>query len=249
LVDKFGQGHALEKMTSVGRALERDLVVLHGSVSREHAELVNEQGTWRLRDRGSMNSTLVNGDKVDGRAKLVDRDLITFGDVSFCFLASPDALPRPEIVTIATAEAIEARAFSCAMRSDESDIELCLVAAYHSVGAGAGDVLYRSRGGNEWNDLKLSPLEFQLVNVLCRRWLDEADSPALTRGAVLTKQLAQILPFQSKYANEENVRQIVRRVRTALKRIGVEEVVKSIPRRGYFIAWTVSRQPFPASTP
>jgi hypothetical protein len=247
LVDSFGQGHALDSKTIVGRALERDLVLLHGSVSREHAELVNDKQSWRLRDLGSMNSTQVNGERVDGRAKLVDRDVVTFGDASFYFLASGDALPRPEIVTVATMEAIEARAFSCAVRSDESDIELCLVAAHHSAGAGAGDVLYRTRGGNEWNELKLSPLEFQLVNVLCRRWLEESSSPAPTRGAVLTKQLAQILPFQSKYANEENVRQIVRRVRTALKRVGVEELVKSIPRRGYFVAWTVSREPFPAT--
>jgi DNA-binding winged helix-turn-helix (wHTH) protein len=57
---------------------------------------------------------------------------------------------------------------------------------------------------------------------------------------VATKQLAKELPFQSRYANEENVRQVVRRLRTTLKKIGVVDVVKAVPGRGYYVAWSVS---------
>jgi DNA-binding winged helix-turn-helix (wHTH) protein len=49
-----------------------------------------------------------------------------------------------------------------------------------------------------------------------------------------------MLPFQSRYANEENVRQIVRRLRSALKKVGISDLVESIPRRGYYVAWSVA---------
>jgi DNA-binding winged helix-turn-helix (wHTH) protein len=57
---------------------------------------------------------------------------------------------------------------------------------------------------------------------------------------VQTKQLARDLPFQSKYANEENVRQVVRRLRSVLGEIGVENVLAVAPGRGYYLSCPVS---------
>jgi DNA-binding winged helix-turn-helix (wHTH) protein len=59
-------------------------------------------------------------------------------------------------------------------------------------------------------------------------------------GCVQTKQLARDLPFQSKYANEENVRQVVRRVRGVLGEIGVDTVLAVAPGRGYYLSCPVS---------
>jgi hypothetical protein len=51
------------------------------------------------------------------------------------------------------------------------------------------------------------------------------------RGCVPTKQLARELPFQSKYANEENVRQVVRRLRGALAEVGATGALAIAPGR------------------
>jgi DNA-binding winged helix-turn-helix (wHTH) protein len=57
---------------------------------------------------------------------------------------------------------------------------------------------------------------------------------------VATRQLARDLPFQSKYANEENVRQVVRRLRTVLGEIGVDNMLAVSPGRGYYLSCPVS---------
>jgi DNA-binding winged helix-turn-helix (wHTH) protein len=57
---------------------------------------------------------------------------------------------------------------------------------------------------------------------------------------VQTKQLARDLPFQSKWANEENVRQVVRRLRGALGELGVESVLAVAPGRGYYLSCPVT---------
>jgi DNA-binding winged helix-turn-helix (wHTH) protein len=60
------------------------------------------------------------------------------------------------------------------------------------------------------------------------------------RGCVPTKLLARDLPFQSKYANEENVRQVVRRLRAVLGEVGVDSVLAVAPGRGYYLSCAVS---------
>jgi DNA-binding winged helix-turn-helix (wHTH) protein len=57
---------------------------------------------------------------------------------------------------------------------------------------------------------------------------------------VQTRQLARDLPFQSKYANEENVRQVVRRLRQQLGELGCASVLAVAPGRGYYLACPVS---------
>jgi DNA-binding response OmpR family regulator len=86
----------------------------------------------------------------------------------------------------------------------------------------------------------LPPLEFQLLRALCMRASADADSPAAVRGCIGTKQLARDLPFQSKYANEENVRQVVRRLRAQLAEVGADGVLAVVPGRGYYLTASVT---------
>jgi DNA-binding response OmpR family regulator len=106
--------------------------------------------------------------------------------------------------------------------------------------AAGGALLSRVNGAQGWTECGLAPLEFQLMRALCTRAVEEADSPSAVRGCVQTKQLARELPFQSKYANEENVRQVVRRLRQELGAIGVENVLAVAPGRGYYLSCPVS---------
>jgi len=117
-------------------------------------------------------------------------------------------------------------------------IELCLVGTADA-GAG-GSLLSRAIGEAGWSERGLPPLEFQLLRALCTRATEEAGSPSSVRGCVQTRQLARDLPFQSKYANEENVRQVVRRLRAQLDELGTEAILAVAPGRGYYLACPVS---------
>src|SRR5947209_8538114 len=106
-------------------------------------------------------------------------------------------------------------------------IELCLVGTADAAAGGA--LLSRSAGADTWAERGLAPLEYQLLRALCARATEEANSPSAVRGCVQTRQLARDLPFQSKYANEENVRQVVRRLRGVLGELSVEAILAVAP--------------------
>jgi pSer/pThr/pTyr-binding forkhead associated (FHA) protein len=70
----------LDRVT-VGRAASTDISVdWDTEVSRVHAELERMGGDWTVADDGlSRNGTHVNGERVVGRRRLRDRDVIRFG--------------------------------------------------------------------------------------------------------------------------------------------------------------------------
>jgi pSer/pThr/pTyr-binding forkhead associated (FHA) protein len=77
---------------SVGRATLND-VALPGDteVSRLHAELECIGGEWTVSDDGlSRNGTWVNGERVAGRRRLRDGDVVQVGDTTLAFCAAPD---------------------------------------------------------------------------------------------------------------------------------------------------------------
>ena len=78
------------------------------------------------------------------------------------------------------------------------------------------------------------------MRALCIRAHEEAASPSTIRGCVPTKQLVNDLPFQSKYANQENVRQVVLRLRGVLTEVGVGGLLAVAPGRGYYLASPVT---------
>ena len=69
---------------TVGRKVDRDLVIPDPRVSREHALIVAESGEFFVVDQGSKHGTFVNGEKVD-RRKLQRNDRLEFGarDVAY----------------------------------------------------------------------------------------------------------------------------------------------------------------------
>ncbi len=236
LVDGFGVGHAIGASAVVGRGPAGDLVILDGSVSRDHAELTRSDGGWQLKDLGSRNGTQLEGQRVAGRAPLARRALVRFGDIGFVFIGDAVALPEPALRSIATGHAAGDAVFRFTLRGEH--VELCLVGARSDEQAG-GALLYRPHGQTAWAELSLPPLEFQLLRTLCDRTLADAAGPTKVRGCVPTRHLAKDLPFQSRYANEENVRQVVRRVRASLTSIGADALIEAVPGRGYYLTWPV----------
>jgi hypothetical protein len=240
IVDGFGAPHRVRSGTIIGRKAPSEVLVLHGSVSREHVELTSSAEGWRVRDLGSRNATHVDGQRVPGRGPIPDGSVLMIGSVGFRFIGRDVAMPVAAPGSLATAQAGGA-AVRYTTKGDA--VELCLLttAAVAATDGSGGALLYRQGATTTWSELSLPPLEFQLLRVLCARAVAEADSPAKARGCVPTKELARDLPFQSKYANEENVRQVVRRARATLANIGAGELIAALPGRGYYLEWKVEK--------
>jgi hypothetical protein len=234
VVDGFGAAHAIAPKTGIGRSHEGELVVLASSVSRAHAELRRTDAGWHVRDLGSRNGTYVDGSRAQGRVTLGERTLIKIGDVALWFLAEVvhEPISPPSMATASAGGGL------VRFNITPNGIELCLVGTTDA-GAG-GALLSRAAGAESWTERGLAPLEFQLLRALCVRAAEEAASPSAVRGCVQTKHLARDLPFQSRYANEENVRQVVRRLRGVLGELGVESVLAVAPGRGYYLSCPVT---------
>jgi len=63
---------------SVGRKMDKDLVIADPRVSRDHALLISEDGKVFVEDQGSKHGTFVNGERVE-RKQLEPNDRVEFG--------------------------------------------------------------------------------------------------------------------------------------------------------------------------
>jgi hypothetical protein len=234
VIDGFGGAHAVAATSRVGRSPDSELLVLASSVSRQHAELRKTETGWIVHDLGSRNGTSLAGARIEGSLELPPRALLKVGDVALWFLAEAIQEPagRPAMAT-----AGKGRFVRCLL--ERSGVELCVVITDDD--AAAGTVMWRPVGTTSWSERGLAPLEFQLLRVLCLRAHEEAGSPSSIRGCVPAKQLVTTLPFQSKYANQENVRQIVLRLRGVLTEIGVAGMLAVAPGRGYYLACHINQ--------
>jgi hypothetical protein len=69
---------------TIGRGLSNDIVLAHPSVSKQHAQLMQEEEGWRLVDLRSTNGTLVNSTKITER-RLEPRDVVDIGAFTLLF--------------------------------------------------------------------------------------------------------------------------------------------------------------------
>jgi sigma-B regulation protein RsbU (phosphoserine phosphatase) len=89
---QIGKEYQLNKGESaIGRSPECDVVLDFAAVSRRHAIIALVEDQYWVKDMGSRNGTLVNGQKVQGEAPLRNGDVIVICDVEFQFrdLAAP----------------------------------------------------------------------------------------------------------------------------------------------------------------
>lgn len=78
--DRMGEMFALKDAdrTTIGRGLQTDVRINDEGISRTHAVVEGEAGTYYLSDAGSTNGTYANGNKVD-RYELQEGDKIQIG--------------------------------------------------------------------------------------------------------------------------------------------------------------------------
>ncbi|MCE5269326.1 MAG: SpoIIE family protein phosphatase [Planctomycetaceae bacterium] len=74
----------------LGRHPNCDIVLESGSVSRQHARVLNIEGVYWIEDLHSRNGTLLNGRPVTTRQMLCDNDQIGICDLSFSFHLGPE---------------------------------------------------------------------------------------------------------------------------------------------------------------
>ena len=102
---------------TVGRKVDRDLVIADPRVSREHAIIASENGEFYVVDQGSKHGTFVNGERVQ-RQKLLRNDRLEFGvrDVAYVVF-------HPEHATSNTAREFLSQISGIQISTEASDLE------------------------------------------------------------------------------------------------------------------------------
>lgn len=219
LIDQWGRLHALSPLTVLGREPGDDgIALLESSVSRLHAELRLDpaEGQWWLSDLASTNGTFVDGHRVDAPRALTSNQVLVFGDIGLAFVTDQRQLSVHTVTeSILATQKLDAEHSAEALR---------LIGA--SSGAG-GLVEY---GGDS---VQLGSTQFALMMALASRVLAEQDQPAEVRGFVRSVELITELPWDTPSPSDNNVKQLVRRVRRALERLGLPDAIEARQRFGY----------------
>jgi hypothetical protein len=94
-----GKTYTLEASEiNLGRDPSNDIVINDAEVSRKHARLLFQEGSYVLEDLGSTNGTYINGQRLMGPYQLRHGDLVLLGEnISMAF----EYLPQDEEGTVA----------------------------------------------------------------------------------------------------------------------------------------------------
>jgi hypothetical protein len=247
LIDLWGRPHALDPRTLIGRQVEANgLAVLDPSVSRHHAHLTLDAHAWMLRDLGSANGTYLNDQPIDAPVHVKTGDRVRFGHIAFYMLEDVTRLPTPKAI---------ARTFTTTMRppppealpppppppvrvepepavefdDETTDVGLPeLDFRMHEPTGGGGGVI--EVGGKQ---VQLTATQFELMALMIRRMAAESHQPELVRGFVRSSELIADLSWDTREPTENHVKQLVRRVRRALMKAEIGDLIESRHRFGY----------------
>ncbi len=220
LIDQWGRAHSLREITIVGRDPERaGLAVFEASVSRQHCELRRDARTrrWLVSDLGSRNGVQVEGVDVTKPVPITDGQLLSIGDVGFVFVDDHNRLKllRPSDTMGQT------------LRSQRGDQTGELLTLIQPSGGGGGVV--QARGVS----VQLGATQFALVHLLALRLAEERNRPVEVRGFVRSSELLGSLPWDTPHPEDGHIKQLVRRVRRALEKLDLGEVIESRHGFGY----------------
>jgi CRP-like cAMP-binding protein len=77
--------YRLLESTTIGRGSDNTITIQVPSVSRNHAKVTLQGGTWIVEDLKSKNGIMINGKRVDKHA-LKSNDTFKLGEIEFCFI-------------------------------------------------------------------------------------------------------------------------------------------------------------------
>ncbi|MHB8288858.1 MAG: FHA domain-containing protein [Acidimicrobiales bacterium] len=76
-------------VTSIGRHPDSDIFLDDITVSRRHAEIRHEEGSYRVRDVGSLNGTYLNRERIE-EVTLSSGDVLQIGKFKLVYLSAPE---------------------------------------------------------------------------------------------------------------------------------------------------------------
>ena len=88
------------RVTVIGRRRDCDLFIPLSKVSKRHCQLSYSKGELKVRDLGSRNGTIINGEQVD-KAVIQPGDSIKIGPVTFVFQidGQPETVSQSNVAT------------------------------------------------------------------------------------------------------------------------------------------------------
>lgn len=239
LVDLWGRPHRLDPRTLIGRQVEgQGLAILEPSVSRHHAHVTLDGDEWAVRDLGSANGTYSDDRLIEAPTPIKDRDRVRFGHIAFYFVEDITRLPAPRLGRTMTATIKpENRRAATAEVVPEPVFE---VEEHTNVGLPAFEFkLHEPTGGGgglievDGKQVQLTTTQFELMALMIKRMASESHQPELVRGFVRSSELIADLSWDTREPSENHVKQLVRRVRRALIKAEIGDLIESRHRFGY----------------
>lgn len=249
LVDQWGRVHRIGDRILIGRRPSQGgIFILESSISREHAEISFDEAAqrWFVRDLGSKNGTLRNGEPVTTvPVPLAAGDALFFGQVGFLFLSTADG----DVASVAYSplasetlraeqgirplQAVEPILSPDGAPDDDEDEEEVTLANLPRVDM---RLIEPSGGGGGFLEsgdkrVQLTSTQFAFLEVLVRRMEEESSQPEAVRGFIRSSELLADLPWDTAHPEENHLKQLVRRVRRSLSRAGLGNLIES--RRGF----------------
>jgi hypothetical protein len=228
LVDGCGNLHRLACDVDIGREpTSSGVQVLDASVSRRHAQIAFDNTRWTVVDLASKNGTTLDDEAVREVPRPIrDGARIRVGFVGFYFIectagmaarrferAGSETTPTPIASVSMTAEI-----------PSPSWMPTMAVVLHEPTGGGGcvADI--------DGKQIQLTTAQHELMAVLLERNIAEVQADEHVRGFVPMSELISKISLDS---SEANVRQLVRRVRRALLRAGIPDLIESRHGRGY----------------
>jgi len=245
LLDLWGRVHRLEARTLVGRQIEsQGLAILEPSVSRHHAHLTLDNGKWTIRDLGSANGTFHDDKLVEAPAPVQHGDRVRFGHIAFYLIEDYTKLPAPRMTRTVTttirppniamtpaSKQAEAAAVANDFAEEEEHTNVGLpelVFKLHEPTGGGGGLIEV-----DGKQVQLTTTQFELMALMIKRMASEGHQPELVRGFVRSSELIADLSWDTREPSENHVKQLVRRVRRALVKSEIGDLIESRHRFGY----------------
>jgi pSer/pThr/pTyr-binding forkhead associated (FHA) protein len=238
LIDIWGRPHPLDAHAKIGRQVEdRGIAVLEPSVSRLHAELTLTGAEWSVKDLGSANGTYVEDKLVETEMPVKAGDRVRFGHIAFYLVDDVARLPPPKsartVTTTIKPQNIpmnrHAATADAAFEEERTDVGLPEMRFKLHEPTGGGGGLIEVDG----KQVQLTTTQFELMALMIKRMASESHQPELVRGFVRSSELIADLSWDTREPSENHVKQLVRRVRRALMKSEIGDLIESRHRFGY----------------
>jgi pSer/pThr/pTyr-binding forkhead associated (FHA) protein len=239
LIDIWGRPHPLDASARIGRQVDdRGVAVLEPSVSRNHAEVTLKDNGWMVKDLGSANGTYIEDKLVETEMPAAAGDRIRFGHIAFYLVDDVARLPPPKsartVTTTIKPQNVPAATNKHAQTRDDFEEERTDVGLpemrfklHEPTGGGGGLIEVDGK------QVQLTTTQFELMALMIKRMASEAHQPELVRGFVRSSELIADLSWDTREPSENHVKQLVRRVRRALMKSEIGDLIESRHRFGY----------------